>query len=706
MPQVRPGEQPYEMHDGNFRILEEVAANYVWPDLELDGKSTSAASALVLITAPGAMGKSAAAEAIAATTRMPYVDLGTIRVGASTLTGELTKAVGEENYSSFMRALRAGEAALILDSSDEAQLRVGRDNYLAFLEDLAYLVRDAKPSQQIVMLGRRDSTETTLIALGDRGIQPPVYRIAPLSHRQASDLIDVTLDSGSERTGVHRQHAVPFGQFRDALFTDLANALEPGVASEGLDYWPEVEHFVGYPPVVVALAERLDGEDNPKAALEELNATPRSGLPQLRGTLLRGVVEKIMERERSKVRRRVSDALHIKPDDPIRNSFYDLDEQALRLLNMTGTVGLLIDHPAILEPVDRIKYDRLLKSFVLDHPFIFNGAFANSVFSDYVRAWAVSSSLSKVYAENRSKFFASLPKAGPFFTHFLHALTANASGVGTIPEDLVDDALHSYAMGAEAGTSTYVQRDERAVLFFRDDDRQGAGPSFSFEVTELSGILPLTSPIARTLVITDYGVLLRGISGSLDIGPNTHIIAEFVEIEATSFTAFSGPEEDASWNIISAREVKHDTDLNVRAVPSPSLAVSWDDPWHQWSEYVANLATDPRLPRRVSAQVVVCIRRVLSSFKASMVNDPSVSSEKMDRVIIGDNEIFKAAFEAMIALGVVAREGNLYRVSLDKLGGYGVSWATLRGDDAATVLRPLTYDIVARPELDPFKTAS
>lgn len=706
MPQVLSGEKPYEIHDGNFQILEEIAANYVWPDLELDGKSTSAASALVLITAPGAMGKSAAAEAIAATTKMPYVDLGKIRVGASTLTGELSKAVGEDNYSSFMRALREGNAALILDSSDEAQLRVGRDNYLAFLEDLAYLIKDATPAQQVVMLGRRDSTETTLIALAERGIQPPVYRIAPLSHGQASDLIDVTLDSGPERTGVHRQHAVPFGEFRDALFADLANALEPGVASADPDYWTKVEHFVGYPPVVVALAERLDGEDNPKAALEELNSTPRSGLPQLRGTLLRGVVEKIMERERAKVRDRISDALAIRPDDPIRNSFYDLDEQALRLLNLTGTAGLLIDHPAVLDPADRAKYDRLIRSFVLDHPFIVNGSFANSVFSDYVRAWAVSSSLSKLYAENRSQFFASLPKAGPFFTHFLHALTTSESGESSIPEDLVDDALHSYSMGAESGSATYAQRDERAVLVFRDDDGPGAGPSFSFQVTELSGILTLTSPVARTLVVTDYGVLLRGVSGSLDIGPDTTIVAEFIEIEAVSFTAFSGPEESASWNVISAKEVKHDTDLTVRAIPAPSLAVSWDNPWHQWSEYVANLTTDPKLPRRVAAQVVVCIRRVLSSFKASMVKDPSVSSEKMDRVIVGDNEVFKAAFEAMVALDVVAREGNLYRVNLDRLGSYGISWATLRGDDPTKVLRSLTRDIVARPELDAFKTGN
>ncbi|WP_456283806.1 hypothetical protein [Microbacterium sp. JZ101] len=709
IPRIAADESPVEVQDGHFQIITDLPAQYVWPDVELDGKSHSAASPLVLITAPGAMGKSAAAHAIAARTRMPYVDLGSIRVGASTLTGEISKAVGDENYSAFMSALRAGTAALVLDGSDEAQLRVGRENYLAFIEDLAYLIRDAAPAQQIIMLGRRDSTETTLIALGEHGITPPVYRIAPLSHTQACALIDATLDSGNGRTQVHRQHPIPFGQLRDALFGDLAAALTPGLGGDPSTYWSEVEHFVGYPPVVVALAERLDGEENPRAALEALNVTPKSELPQLRGTLLRGVVEKILEREQQKVAARVGAALTLHPDDPVRSALYDVDEQALRLLNLTGTVGLHVDHPAVLDPADRDQYDRLIGSFLHDHPFISNGSFANSVFSDYVRAWAISSSLSPLYAENRAAFFASLPKTGPFFTHFLHALTADASGMGTLPEDLVDDALRSYGMGADiggdSGTAAYVQREETALLAFFDPDQNATGPRVSFKVSELSGILTLTSPVARAVIVSEYGVVLRGVSGSFDLGPEVSIIADSIELEATSLTAIGGPEGDVLWNVISAREMKHSADLAVKALPTQSLAISWENPWHQWSSFETNLTADPRLPRQVSGQILVCVRRVLSSFKSSMVSDPSVSSEKMDRLIIGDNEVFKATFDALNDLGVVAHEGNLYRVSLDTLGRYGISWAALRGDDPAKVLHPLLRDISASARMDKFRSA-
>jgi hypothetical protein len=708
IPSVPTGQLPLDLKAGHFEIISGLPDQYVWPDVEVDGKSVATESALVLITAPGAMGKSAAAKAIAYKTRMPYVDLGAIRVGASTLTGEVSKAVGVENYSTFMADLKAGRAALILDSSDEAQLRVGRENYLAFIEDLAFLISEAEPAHQIIMLGRRDSTETTLIALDEQKLHPPVYRIAPLTHEQSSTLISHTLDAktdegGNARVTIHRQHPIPFGAFRDALFGDLAKALDPDLDVTSPSYWSHVEHFLGYPPVVVALAERLAGEENPKASLEELAATPRSGLPELRGVLLRRVVEEVMTREGTKVRKRVGDALTLREDDPIRIAMYGLDEQAVRLLTLTGTAGLNVEHPAVLDVADRAQYEQAIASFLLDHPFISNGAFANSVFSDYIRAWAVSSTLGEIYATARAKFFATLPKPGPFFTHFLHALSLGSDGSGRIPEDLVDDAIHSHARGLETGSAAYVQHGDTAVLMFRDETSTNPGHSLRFDVVEPSGVLVMTSPISRTLIVTEYGVLLRGVSDSVDLGPEVSIIAESIQIDAKSLTAVGDADGESTENIIVAKEAEHSADLIVKSIPAKSLAINWDDPWHQWSQYEVAFATTARIPRRVLAQIVVCVKRVLSSFKSSMVNDPSVSSEKMDRVIVGENEVFRRAFDAMLTLGVVAKEGNLYRVSLESLSSYGISWAALRGDDPMTVLRPLVDDILETPEMASLK---
>lgn len=695
----------------HFQIIPDESTDYVWPDLTRDGYSPDGPNALVLITAPGAMGKSAAARAIASRTGMPYVDLAKVRVGSGSLTGELSKSVGPDAYSGFIKDLRSGRAALVLDSIDEAQLTCGRENYLAFLEDLAWLLEGAEPHHQIVMLGRRDATDTTLIALEELGITPSVHQVAPLSHAQACELITLTLDHKTSRVGgpfiAHRQHPQPFGAYRDALFSDLASALEPTIDTSEPAYWDQVSGFLGYPPVVAALAERLATDDNPRAALEELKATPRSGRPQLRGVLLRTVLERVMERESGKVRDRVGEALALRPADPVRNALYTHDEQANRLLLLDGTRGLQVEHPAVLDEEDKGTYERLISSFVLDHPFVDKGRFANVVFSDYIRAWAISSTLGQVYTQSRAAFFSTLPKAGPFFTHFLHAMSTDAvTGFAAIPEDVVDDAIHSYMMGAESGACVYYQENELAVLGFHEEREilEDGLPALRFTISELSGVLVLTSPISRLVCVTDYGVLLRGVAGNIDIGPGVSVVAGSLEVDAITFNSIGSKTDSAErWNLISASEAEHSADLVVNVRPPSRLAVSWDNPWHQWSSYTTDFAPDRRLPRRVSSQVLLCMRRVLTSFKSSVRDDPSVSADKMDRVIVGSNEVFVATFEALVGLAIVSREGNLYRVHLDRLAEFEVSWATLRGDDPVEALKGLLKAVADRPELERFK---
>lgn len=706
IPSVQSGAGPIEVTGDNVSIVESISPDYVWPDLVRDVESGQLPSPLVLITAPGAMGKSAAARAIASRTRMPYVDLARVRVGSGSLTGELAKALGFKAMGQFVDDLKAGRAALILDSNDEAQMTSGRENYLAFLTDLAWLLLDAEPKNQVILLGRRDATETTILALMELGLVPPVYQIAPLSKHQAAGLVALTLDLKRTAAGapfaVHRQHGTPFGELRDALFWDLGKALDPTLR-HGQDYWESVSDFLGYPPVVNALAERL-AVDNPGAALESFKATPPSEEPVLRGALLRGVLEQIMARESTKVRARVGEALAIREDSPERAVLYGHDEQAARLLSLTGTQGVRVEQPASLDEHDRAKYEELIDSFVLDHPFVSGGRFVNVVFSDYVRAWAISSTISALYAVSRAEFFASLPKPGPFFAHFLHALSASDPSVdpGLVPEDVVDDVIHSFMLGTDGGSAVYVHRGEHAILFLHNEDtlRDVDPQGLAFQVTEVGGVLVLSSPMARVLCVTDHSVLLRGLNGSFDFGPEASVVTDSLEIDAVSFTALGDNRGgNLLWNFIGAREVEHPAELRVGAVPDRSLSVSWPDYWHQWKAFAIETSGSKSVPPAIASQVLLCLRRILTSFKSSVRADPSVSADKMDRVIIGSNPVFAAVLAALIGLGLVEREGSLYRVNLDALASYEVSWSSLRGDDPARALLKVSTAVVNRPEL-------
>lgn len=659
---------------------------YIWPDIDQSGGGSQ--GPIRLVTAPGAMGKSAAAKAIASRLHAPYVDLSRMQVGTSTLTGELTKVLGWKQAPAFVAELKAGRASLVIDSTDEAQLAAGRDNYVAFLGDLAWLMADASSAGQVVLLGRRDSIDTTYLALLDLGFDAPISEIAPLSYSAACELIDRSLDlrpDGRDEYRVHRTHEAPFGELRDAVMSEIARALDQ--EADGVDAWSRVDRFLGYPPVVLALAERL-AVDNPSAELAAGAARGITVQRRRQGALLQKVVEDILDRESVKVRQRLGDTLGM--NEVQRSVLYTRDEQVARLLSHTGPAPLTVDVPAMLMPNERALYEEHIESFLLDHPFLLGKSFANVVFSDYARAWASSSPLQGLYVGTRDQFLASLPKVGPFFVHFAHSLNCNDADLGTVAEDLVDDVLHSFSLGTRNGNAVYAHGQSGASLFLVGDWKSvDFENELVFTVDQLSGVLQLTSPISRLVCVTGHGLVLTGVNGNLDIGPGVALVADQLDIRAESVVANSGSNDVAAEGVtISAGSVTHSADLKVSAYPENSLVVTWPDVWHQWKPWWVELPTRRvRLSRAVSAQILLGLRRILTAFGSSVRDDPSVLGDKIERFAIGGNRVFRAVFNALLGLGVVSKSGPLYRLHLHTLGSYEVSWAAMRDDPGRALAR-------------------
>lgn len=677
-------------------------AGYVWPDimqLEL-----GAPGPLRLITAAGAMGKSAAAHALAARLNAPYIDLSLMQVGTGTLTGELAKVLGWEGMPKFVGDLKAGRASLVLDSTDEAQLAAGRDNYLAFLADLAWLLADAVAGGQVALLGRRDATDTTYLALNDIGYDVEVYEVAPLTREQGIQLIDLALDrrpDGDRLFQVHRTHPGPFAELRESVFKEIASSLQPTL-SEGADYWSDVDGFLGYPPVLMALAERL-AVDNPQAELVEVSAAAASGKRLRQGELLKGVVEDILDRERGKVREKLGDRLAISANDSQRSVLYTRDEQVARLLSLTGPLDLRVNMPASLEPGERAKYEEHVEPFLIDHPFLLNRRFANVVFSDYARAWAVSSPLQGVHSASRAEFLKSLPKPGPFFAHFIHSLGSVGDGEAEIPEDLVDDLLHSFALWAPDGRATYVHSKDGASVFLANSPEfSDVGEYLSFRVTHLSGVLQLSSPVARLACITAHGVVMSGVNGNLEIGPDVGVVADTLELRASVVVANAATTGRMGGPIVlTARTGVHDADVRVSAYANAALYVHWPEAWHQWKPYLLDFTKGSNgMSPEVSAQVFLGIRRILTAFRPSKLEEPRILAEQLDRYVIGGNALFKSVLAALLDLGVVDLGGDVYHLKLPAVSRYGVSWAALGGDDPTAALRRLHSAVVAHPALE------
>jgi hypothetical protein len=639
-------------------------------------------SPIVLISAPGAMGKSEAAKGIAESLRTLYVDLARINVGNGTLVGELVKALGSAQMEQYSQDVREGRATLVLDSTDEAQLRSGSENFLEFLKDLNWFIDDSIPGPRIVLLGRSDSIAITEIALKLIDRPSPVVELQPLNYEQACRFIDSTLNSSQYK--LHSEQPEPFARLRDVVLAGLARSLTAAnTTRENLsDEWDQTESFLGYPPVLLALAERLKVA-NPQAEVSRLAQHDLSTVRQQRGKLLRTIVEYILDREANKVRLALGESLGIRASGPEGVSLYGRDEQVARLLDFTGTSGVTLDRPVMLAEDERARYEELITGFVQDHPFVRGTEFASPVFSDYMRAWAVSSPVSELLTVERAPFLSSLPHVGPFFARFLAALTPEGQEPA-IPEDLVDDAIKSHAVGSLAAHSWYRHRDGfDAKLRLLDDDAHMADDDLEFKVVEAAGALVLNSPLSRAAFFTDFGLILRsGASGQMDIGPGVLLVADEIEMTTKVFRVVSSNDAEDGSVVIARGSVRHDRDLRVVSYGARDLVVNWPDHWHQWTPYVVSMDTNAgdAIDWALATQVMVAVRKLLQAFRRTS-QAPAVSADKVDRILVGGNDVALTVKDALMELGVVELAGNQYQLRLHRLGDLGVSWQDILAED-------------------------
>lgn len=593
-----------ETSDPSFELSVTPTSTYVWPDVDTEGTLND--SKIVVVTAPGAGGKSAAARAIAARCGSPLVDLAKLQVGSDSLVGLLTRVLGWDRAADFVNNLRDGKITLVLDSLDEAQLLAGRENFFAFLKNVASLALGSNSGCRIILLGRRDAANTATNFLKDQGIPVASWSIRALYHTLGSELINATLDHKQRSDGtayaVHRSHPIPFGKYRDQVFADIASALGVVETLDPTKYWPEVQDFLGYPPVLIVLAEKL-AVDNPEAYIANGTQVRHAGDRTAQGALLRQIVEGILDRESYKVQAQLGEGLGL--TESATRLLYLREEQSLRVLKEVSGGPIEIESPGILETADRSTYESLIEPFLPDHPFVSNGKFSNIVFSDYVRAFIATSDTVPVCGLRHEELLSLTPSVGPFFAQFVYALTQDSVGEspegpvrGRVMESIVDSLVKSHtAGGSDAASALYnhVKSAPNARLTLSDTESLTQNVfTIEFDIEDSSGILELSSPISNFAIATDHALLLTGVHGEIELGPNVLCVANEVEIDGSRLTVTG---RDSASVFILAGGVSHSADLRLSAYPSNCLSVYWPSAWHQWRG-VCSGPCGPRAIRR------------------------------------------------------------------------------------------------------------
>lgn len=376
-------------------------------DAELDGVQPDTAE-VVLISAPGAVGKSTLAKQIACKTSSLYVDLATAKpVAANSLAGGL-------KTSGLDAAWDAQELAMLIDGLDEAMLKQDQRSFEAFLED----VRDqsSRRNMPTVIFGRTAAVEHAWMLFLDWKVKVAALRIGYFSLDDSYDLAErmmksqLKLAKGKKYTPAHLNVA-----------KKLLKRIERRTKNDG-------SRFSGYAPVIHAVATRVSEETNPGRMIKRVHTVD-----------LKDILHDILKREPEKI---VDNLKPIFCDPGLLEHLYKPGEQIRRLVADIYALQLPQPELDLLNARDAETYSKALQAWVPAHPFWDGRKAATAVFDAFIRAEALHSKVVSVQKDMVSEHalrreLAYGTTANPFLSEFyidqtaqrtLQARTYRASG--------------------------------------------------------------------------------------------------------------------------------------------------------------------------------------------------------------------------------------------------------------------------------------
>ncbi|WP_161140318.1 hypothetical protein [Propylenella binzhouense] len=364
----------------SFRVVNATLAEFVAPDLRHRSDiAPEEQGQIVLITAPAAVGKSTFASQLAYLLKSPIWDLARApSIGAGALDGQMNMNFGRDIAAKFLNDVENGRGCIIIDALDEARIRITESTFSDFLKSIADMARNAR-GLSFIILGRKQVIEDAWLYISSHEISAPIYEISYFDKNKSIEFLDrYVVKFAPEQEQVRSGFRVPYENARNSIIS----AIEKSVPEEN------VSDFIGYAPVLMAIARALSEERNFYAVAQRWAAAPEE-LDSGAIAIVRSLIEEILQREQRKYQDNAPEALKAMVSPSVMEGLYGSREQAYRVLfymhdkddRSRQLSSRLPDHAADL-------YEESIEEFLREHPFLLEGSrvAANVVFRDYLYA--------------------------------------------------------------------------------------------------------------------------------------------------------------------------------------------------------------------------------------------------------------------------------------------------------------------------------
>ena len=641
--------------DSYTTYKEDNKPTFVEPFFSLQSGSLEEKIDMLLISAVGAAGKTQLSEYLSLQTGAPILDLAKHEpVGGYSFTGLLSRRY---NYQERLSRIKEGKQLIIIDGLDEGLMKVTRDAFFSFINDIMQFAQNNTPNTTIVLLGRTLVMGEVASHLKSNNFNAPLLKIEPFTEEQAEEfLYKKVIGANKVRYTKPYQDVIKY----------LINSIKGFFKNQGELDKATFNNFIGYAPVLDAIAELLKGNSNYHALLKELESEQYTNV-----NLLIHLLEKILKREQNKVRNAVIAKLLENYPTEQRDFFdkvvYSGDDQCRRLLSIC--LGEEYTPTYNDDESFSIRFDKQLGDMRYEHPFLTDRRINNVVFESYILAKAALSEdtyeAALKYMKNSSLFknsFAFYPVfmniikekeviiSDEFFPALYDSLSSQSSSILKTRVEINQDECEPINLNVSLENSEYGTED-CITMFLHNVDDFTVGASLGnttimgdFDVTLSGRHVVLNAPVeidCRILKSKCSELSLLRIYEKENPGNNNHIYISCQELCTIV---------DDQGHITN---LKHsDCDFYIRSNKRPAFP---------FSQFYSGIPIDKKDPDYLKFQK---LRRIILQFRGHKRGELAKMKDKiLNRNAYG---IGRSTVNALVANGIIYERNHLYVIDEDK----------------------------------------
>lgn len=617
-------------------------------------------SPFMIISAPGATGKSTFGYNLGKDKNAFYWNLSKANIGDNYFIGTLSKSFGGKNLSTILDLINNGRILFIIDAFDEAEISCGWDRISSFIKEMVSY-SNSQNLVSFILLARYETAQYLSLLLDEYVGENKYYylEIQFFKREQAQLFLYEYLKDKDFRYQLQKEKLL---QVSDVIF----NGIEKVMSSKH-----EVAYrtkFYGYAPVLQAIATLISQYQN----LQELenDYKDNSKYDEITGQ----IISHILEREKNKVISSLRTRLSNKGLPLVSiEKFYSSEEQVVRLINYTNKRKVNTEDYDITHANGKVldEYHEAIKEFLPQHPFLINSnEFSSPAFKDYAYSLALAKQLIPVFAINIStQFFSTIT---PLFWQFYLMNRTDESIEGEHVGLICESFISGKTNGEDVITAVFDQDDKTEMSTIIQLEDIIESKIVNLKILSDTIVFPY---VLKNIFIKTNKKLVLGSKGSDFYIINSTINADDIEFLSEKII-IRCDDFDKPITIYSKNEVVYNYNLKLEKIGLGVFVINW--PYgqkHPWSEFYKELA---ETEEKNIDNLLLSLRQILKWFRKDKRDSIARYADFIENVAVNGNKLNRRMVDYLLEKNVLWRDGGLYKLSHKVAEKKGINFSSMK----------------------------